>query len=247
MGDIAEAYTAGRQRITELVVDLDEGAQRTVVPTCPEWTVADVVAHCVGVCADVLAGKIEGVATDPWTAAQVEARRGRSIRELVAEWDEVAPPVEAMAEHFPGRVGTQWVLDVTSHEHDLRHALRVPGAQDTPNVAMVLGFVLGGLALSITDHGLPPLEARAHGESWVLGGEGEANPEAWLMGAEPPIGGDRVPEATVEASAFDWLRGLTGRRSLDQIRNWKWSGDAERWLPAFAFGPFNPSPVDIDE
>jgi uncharacterized protein (TIGR03083 family) len=247
MGQIAELYTAGRQRITELVVDLDEGTAAMTVPTCPEWTVADVVAHCVGVCADVLSGKLDGVATDPWTAAQVEARKGRSIKELVDEWSEVAPPVEAMAEHFPGRVGTQWVLDVTTHEHDIRHVLRAPGAQDTEAIGMVLEFMVAGLATSLAAHGLPPLEVRADGKAWVGGGEGETDLNAILMGADPPIGGNRVPEATVEASAFDWVRGLTGRRSLDQVRNWKWSADPDRYLPAFAFGPFKPSTVDIDE
>ncbi|MDQ3757703.1 MAG: hypothetical protein M3394_07630, partial [Actinomycetota bacterium] len=208
---------------------------------------ADVVAHLAGVCADVLAGNIEGVATDPWTAAQVEARRGRSIKELVDEWSEVAPPVEGMAEHFPGRVATQWVLDLTTHEHDIRHALRTPGARDSDAVAMALEFMVGGLATSVAAHGLPPLEVRADGASWVVGGEGETDMGAVLLGAEPPIGGDRVPEATVEASGFELFRALTGRRSVDQVRRFSWTGDAERYLPAFTFGPFKPSAADIDE
>ena len=247
MGEIAQEATAGRQRVTGLVVDLDEGTAKMPVPTCPEWSIADVVAHMVGVCADVLAGNIEGVASDPWTAAQVEARRGRSIKELLDEWSEVAPPVEVMAQHFPGRVPTQWLLDITSHEHDIRHALRAPGAQDTENVGMVLEFMIGGLATSIAAHGLPPLEVQTDDSSWVIGGEGETDLNAVLLGADPPIGGDRVPEATVEASPFDWVRGLTGRRSLDQIRDFSWTGDAERWLPAFTFGPFRPAATDIVE
>src|SRR5688500_4604148 len=247
MGEIAEQYTAARQRIVELVRDLDEGAAAAPVPTCPEWSIKDVVAHCVGVCTDVLSGNIEGAPTDPWTEAQVAARRDTSLPEILAEWDEVAPQVEPLAAFFPGRVPTQWIADITSHEHDIRYALGRPGAQDTPNVAMVLDFVIGGLAVSIAAHGLPPLEVRADGESRVIGGEGETDLDAALMGADPPIGGDRVPQATVEASTFDWVRALTGRRSLDQIRGWKWSGDADRWLPAFSFGPFKPSAVDIDE
>jgi uncharacterized protein (TIGR03083 family) len=247
MGEIAQEATAGRQRITELVVGLDEATAKMPVPTCPEWSIADVVAHMVGVCADVLAGNIEGVATDPWTAAQVEARRGRSIKELVDEWAEVAPSVEEMAPLFPGRVPTQWIVDITSHEHDIRHALGRPGAQDTDAVSMATGFMIAGLATSVAAHGLPPLEIRAAGNSWVGGGEGEADLGAVLLGADPPIGGDRVPEATVEASEFNLFRALTGRRSLDQVRRFTWTGDAERYLPAFEFGPFKPSAVDIDE
>jgi uncharacterized protein (TIGR03083 family) len=247
MGEIAQEATAGRQRITELVVGLDEATTKMPVPTCPEWSVADVVAHCVGVCADVLAGNIEGVASDPWTAAQVEARRGRSIKELVDEWSEVAPPVEEMAPLFPGRVPTQWIVDITSHEHDIRYALGQPGAQDTEAVSMGTEFMIGGLATSVAAHGLPPLEVRADGKSWVVGGEGETDLGAVLLGAEPPIGGDRVPEATVEASEFDLFRALTGRRSVAQVRRFMWTGDAERYLPAFEFAIFKPSPVDIEE
>ena len=247
MGDIAATYTAGRQRISDLVRDLDEGTAAMPVPTCPEWSVKDVVAHCVGVCADVLAGNIEGVATDPWTEAQVAARRDKSLAEILDEWAEVAPQVEPLAVFFPGRVPTQWIVDVTSHEHDLRHALRQPGAQDTDAVSMAVEFMIGGLATSVAAHGLPPLEIRAGDTSLVVGGEGETDLNAVLMGAEPPIGGDRVPEATVEASEFDLFRALTGRRSVDQVRNFKWTGDAERYLPAFTFAIFTPSPVDVVE
>ena len=218
------------------------------VPGCPQWSVKDVISHLAGVCDDVLAGNIEGVASDPWTEAQVAARRGRSLEEVLAEWAEKAPPVEAIAEHFPGRVGTQWVLDATSHEHDIRGALGVPGAQDSEAVGMALGFMLGGLATSISAHGLPPLEVRAGEQSFVLGGEGCTDLGEVLLGADPPVDVEgAVPAATVEASPFEWVRALTGRRSVDQIRRFKWSGDPEPYLPACSFGPFRPADVDIEE
>lgn len=246
MGDVAQVYEEGRTRITELVTGVDPSTMETVVPSCPEWRVTDVVAHLAGVCTDILEGRIEGVATDPWTAAQVEARRGRSIQELVDEWSTAAPQVEAIASMFPGRVGTQWVLDLTTHEHDIRLALGAPGARDAEAVQMAVGFMVTGLAVSVASRGLPPLELRADGQSWVVGGgEGETDLNAVLFGAEPPMGG--TPEATVETSKFELMRALTGRRSLDQVRKWSWTGNPDPWLPAFQFGPFRPSPVDIDE
>ena len=249
MGDIGQVYAEGRQRITELVSGVSPERLDTRVPACPEWTVRDIVAHLAGVCTDVLEARIDGVATDPWTAAQVEARRGRSVDELLDEWSTAAPQVEAIAGHFPGRMGTQWVLDLTSHEHDIRHALGTPGAQDSAGVAMALEFAVGGLAASVAARGPAPLEVKAvdRGVSWVVGGEGETDLGALVMGAEPPIGGDRVPEATVAAPAFDLFRALTGRRSRDQVRQFAWTGDADAYLPAFEFGPFKPAAADIEE
>src|SRR3954468_2500593 len=75
MSDIGAVYAEGRERISEIVTALEPDQQRTAVPGCPEWTVHDVVAHLSGVCADILAGNLEGVATDPWTAEQVRGRR----------------------------------------------------------------------------------------------------------------------------------------------------------------------------
>ena len=139
---IGAVYEEGRQRIVEVVSGLDQDRARAPVPTCPDWTVADVLAHLTGVCADVLAGRLDGVATDPWTEAQVSARRGRPVDELVAEWDDVAPQVEAIAEQFPERTGEQWVTDLTTHEHDIRTAVGTPGARDAAGVAIGLDFAI---------------------------------------------------------------------------------------------------------
>src|SRR5687768_2365006 len=120
MPDVAAVYAEGRGRITEIVTGLKPAEVAGTVPCCPDWSVHDVVAHLAGVCADVLAGNLAGVATDPWTDAQVQARRGRSTEEVIAEWSEVAPQVEAFANDFPARMGEQWVGDLTTHEHDIR-------------------------------------------------------------------------------------------------------------------------------
>ncbi|MGH2758175.1 MAG: hypothetical protein ACRDKJ_01280, partial [Actinomycetota bacterium] len=47
------------------------------------------------------AGNLEGVATDPWTAKQVEARRGRKIPQLLAEWSEHADAIDPLLPSFP--------------------------------------------------------------------------------------------------------------------------------------------------
>jgi uncharacterized protein (TIGR03083 family) len=222
---VHDMYEQGRARISELA---REAAGGEPVATCPQWTVKDVLAHVTGVCADVLAGNIEGAATDPWTAAQVEQRRERTVDELLAEWEEVGPPVAQMADQF-GPAGHQLLFDLTTHEHDLRAALGRPGARDVEAVADGLRFVTTGLVAGAIDgRGLAPLELVTEAGTFTVGS------------------GDPAP-VRVEASAFELLRALSGRRSEAQIRAYAWSDDPSPYLPAFVGGPFTMPADDIVE
>src|SRR5437899_10458802 len=107
MNEPGTLYAEGRRRITELVSGLSDDAARQTVPTCPRWSVHDVVAHLTGICADIVAGNVEGAATDPWTAKQVADRVDRSIAELLAEWETMAAQVEPIVHMFPGRIPQQ--------------------------------------------------------------------------------------------------------------------------------------------
>jgi len=258
MADIPALYASGRACISELVQDLSPEAAATRVPTCPEWTVHDVVSHLTGICADILGGNIGGLASDEWTAAQVRARRDRSIGDVVAEWNEVAPQVEAFAQHFPGRAGDQWVTDQTTHEHDIRLALGQSGARESAAVLLGAGFLVGGLWASLTARGVGPIEVRTEVGAWVVGGgPGEADDAARATAVDDALqsvvleaaplssGGD--PVGTVKLSDFELMRALTGRRSVAQIAAYDWSVDPEPYLAAFQFGPFTTSPVDIPE
>jgi uncharacterized protein (TIGR03083 family) len=234
---IGEQYADGRCRVSDLVLTLtNEDAHRTV-PTCPQWTVADVVAHLTGICADILAGNVGGVATESWTAAQVLARKGRDMAQLVEEWSELAPRVESFADDFPEPMGIQWIADLTSHEHDIRTAIGEPGARDSLGVETGLKFLVTvGLDQTICAQGLAPLAIRAGETSWVVGTREDGGAGA------PGAGG----EALV-ASPFELFRALTGRRSAAQIGRLDWRIDPAPYVPAFRFGPFTTSPEDVVE
>src|SRR5437867_3029300 len=108
MDAVAAAYSGCRQRINELVKDLDRGGAAIRVPACPDWSVHDVVAHLSGGVADALAGRLSGAASDTWTAAQVEVRRGLPLTEVLDEWNANAPKVEPLMDGA-GELGRQAV------------------------------------------------------------------------------------------------------------------------------------------
>ena len=219
--EATEAYRATRDRITALLRGVDPAVADRRVPACPRWTVREVAAHLAGVCDDMLEGRLDGVATDGWTAAQVEARADRSLDEILDEWAEVGPRVE---ERFgEGGVHPQMLFDEVTHEHDVRGALDQPGARDDAVVTIALSFVGRAFPGALRGAGAPPLAFRFGGEELVLAGD-ELGPSA---------------QATLTATAFDLVRSCSGRRTLDQIAALDWGGaDPAPWLPAFTWGPF---------
>jgi uncharacterized protein (TIGR03083 family) len=254
MSDPGTLYAEGRQRISQLVSGLSDEQAAQPVRTCPKWSVHDVLAHVVGISADIVAGNIEGVATDPWTAKQVADRVDRSIAELLAEWESAAAQVEPIVQFFPGRVAEQLVLDLTEHEHDIRYALGRPGARDAPAIDTSLGIAVDVLLTpALVGRGLGPVELQAGDRRKVAGTGGppvEAADElsrAILIGSVEPPPPVCDPVITLEAPAFDLVRALTGRRSAKQIAAFGWSDDPTPYIPAFASGPFTLSPVDILE
>jgi hypothetical protein len=86
------------------------------VPATPAWTVHDVVAHLTGVAADLMEGRLDGLATDEWTNAQVARSRNLSVVQLLDLWDEQGAAVDAVADSF-GAAGGQLLADAASHEH----------------------------------------------------------------------------------------------------------------------------------
>ena len=227
--DVGAVYAEGRCRVEALVADLPHEQATMTVPACPDWRVQDLVAHMSGVCADVLAGRLDGAGTDPWTATQVSARYDRDLSEIVAEWNENAPRVEAVAQDF-GPAGRQLVFDFFTHEQDLRGALGAPGARDCAACEIALEFIVPGFEAAAARSGLRPLRLVTGSRVWAPAGVESAEPTETL---------------TIEP--FEFLRAATGRRSATQIRAFDWSTDPEPYLAAFTVGPFTPRSTDLVE
>src|SRR4051794_24878191 len=199
-------YEDTRQRVVDLVREttlLDFFAAATPLPACPGWRVRDVIAHLSGLATDIASGNLDGAATDAWTAAQVDARRDLSLDDLLAESDDVGPRLAALLDDFPGRYGAQIVADITVHEHDIRGALRRPGARDSAAVAHGVDFLLdtwagpGARAL-----GLPALRITAGRRSAVVGGHGGASPGGSPGDSRGASPGD--PTKAVQTALATW-------------------------------------------
>jgi uncharacterized protein (TIGR03083 family) len=199
----AHAYASVRRRTSRFVVAADSKDLDRPAPATPEWRARDIVAHMVGVTDDVINGRLEGIATNPWTDAQVEARRTMSIDDMLAEWEERSPQFEEMLVAAPEAIAGQGLFDAFTHEQDLRHAIGVPGARDSDAMEIGWGWISGARTRSE----LPALRfVTEQGEMVVGSGE---------------------PRATVGASRFELLRACTGRRSASEIAAYRWDAAPE--------------------
>ena len=214
MTEYGRVYRETRERLAELVRDLDETDLRRSVPASPAWSVQDVVAHVTGIACDALDGKIEGTGTDEWTDAQVSSRRGRSLEDVLAEWETRAPELESAIDAFPPAAGLALIQDLYCHEQDIRHAVGRPGGRDSDAADRSLEFNLERLRRRIAKHGLPSLRVRSGGREWARG--------------------DGEPQATLEADTFELSRSLAGRRTRDQVTALGWDGDPSPWMDHFS-------------
>ncbi len=222
--DTTTAYAETRQRICALARDLPPTDAARTVPACPAWSVQQLVAHVVGVSADILAGNLTDAGSDPWTEAQVTARAGRTLAELADEWDVTGPQVDAAM--AGGALPAQAVFDQVTHEHDLRSTVGRPGAQAHPAVSFGMDFLRDAWPFVVGSTDVAALR--------IVAGDHEL------------VTGD-APEVTLDLTPFEALRALTGRRSEAQLRAYDWGTDPTPWLPAFTWGPFVPVAEDLDE
>jgi uncharacterized protein (TIGR03083 family) len=199
----ANGYRAVRERTTDWLRNVDPGALDAIAPATPKWHVRDVLAHMVGVANDAVEGRLDGIASDPWTAAQVDKRRDASVSDMLDEWNAFGPQFETMLLGAPETIGSQAVFDVFTHEQDMRHALAAPGGRDCESVGVAFFFYCQAREQA----GLPMLR--------IVTETGEFDAGT----------GDLV--ATVKTSTFEVVRAATGRRAAEEIAAYEWDGTAD--------------------
>jgi len=220
---IVTAHRDGRRRITALLASLGAADAELPVAACPGWRVRDVAAHLAGIADDALHGRLDGVATDPWTARQVDSRRQRSLPEILAEWAETGPRFEAAL--AAGDPPDRLIIDQWAHEQDLRGALGRPGAGGSTSARLTQQALRAGLRGQIDGVGLAPLRVVTELDDWVAG--------------------DGSPAVTLATTWFDLARTILGRRSPAQMRAMAWLGDSDPYLAALPL--FGPATIDLVE
>ena len=163
--DVVQAYLEFRSRIVSLIREIPESQASLPVPLCPDWEVSSLISHIIGIPEDILAGRMEGVATDAWTQAQVDRHEGESLAHLAEIFLSTAAEFDVVLPHIPSPVNSQLVMDAITHEHDLRHAVGRAGAQHSTAVDVALGFLLNmvdtiapGRAQELSDSGVSRYE-----------------------------------------------------------------------------------------
>lgn len=156
---LGEWYRASRERISALVSD---AVGDLTVPATPDWSVHDVVAHLAGIAEDARTGNMAGATTDPWTAAQVERGRSKSVAQLVEQWVADAGGVEWFLS-TPEGAASSWraVLDIHTHEADLQSALGHPVMLPAEVVDWVARLLLDGFGEAVHAAGLPAVTVTA--------------------------------------------------------------------------------------
>ena len=163
--DLGEAYKAARERISHLVGQ--DGVDPTLsVAATPEWTVHCVVAHVSGIASDASTGNMEGAPGEAWTAAQVARGAGRTLAEMIAEWEQTGPLIEGFLSSPAGEAASAAVMDIHTHEADLRLALGLPASVPYEFLAWAAPSMRDGFAEQVATAGLAPVEVTASDFEW---------------------------------------------------------------------------------
>ena len=232
MTDLAGLYRETRERVTDLLREVDGTEAATPVPSTPGWTVKDVAAHLAGLAADWVNDRIEGYGSETWTAAQVESRRTRSLEEVVAEWSSISPEFEARMEDPTARWVPEYapylaIADLTIHEHDIRGALGKPGARDSGGVQLGMKTYVTGVRQRHAESELGSMLIR------------ESDGRDWPVGTGEPV-------ITVSAPRFELFRAMAGRRARAQACDFDWDGDPEPFVDLFLASDFSWAGAELD-
>jgi hypothetical protein len=197
------AYRELRMRVRDVVEQVDPAALDKVAPATPKWSAHDVLAHLVGVPEDVVNGRMDGLASDAWTQAQVDRRATAPAEEMLAEWDGCAPAFEALLAGGPAEITGQALFDAGTHEHDLLNALGIVGVRDS-------GVISAGWAWIV--------DARTRGGAPAI---------CFVTEAGEQISGTGELAARVEAPRFELFRAVAGRRTAGEIAGYGWDREAQ--------------------
>jgi len=221
MDPYAAAYVDSRTRIVEMVHHIGASKWELPSPLTPGWRNRDLLGHLAGAVRDLKAGRFPTPDMSEWTAAQVAATKDEPLIELADEW--ASSGIEAMID----KNLAQMVLDVITHEFDIRYGLNIPGNASSEGVKLSARWVRG-------------MFRGEHPVIMVIDGERHEWPGTYEGTSLEPI--------EVHTTSFQLLRAVTGRRSWNQIVAMGWTGPLDVIRnQLFGSGFFAPQPFDVLE
>jgi uncharacterized protein (TIGR03083 family) len=223
--DYAAAHQDAFGRLEGLLRGLDPGQLEAAVPACPEWSVLDVARHLTGLAVDCCGETLPG--PEDWSEEvmdrrHVDARRSMSLEEILDEWRQAGPGFEKTLGRVDPRMAGALVGEYACHEHDIRSAIRLPGARSSLCTTVATDSYITAMIARVETTDLPALQVNAGDRRW----------------APPAVQADNE----VSGDAFEVFRAVTGRRTSEQIAALDWRGPADLYQPVFsAFGiPIRP-------
>ncbi len=155
MDELGQLYSDSRATFIELFRSLSESQFAIQVVATPEWTVKQLLGHLSGIVEDAVAGNMEGATTEPWTEAQVVRGDLKSTSELLDQWENLGAFVDQVL--AVGSGSDRIVIDLTSHEHDVRGTLGLPGNRESAAMSFAQRLVLDSWLATCAELGLEPL------------------------------------------------------------------------------------------
>jgi uncharacterized protein (TIGR03083 family) len=229
----AWTYQEGLHELRHLLEAIGDPQLLAPVPACPEWNVAELVAHLAGVAADSARGAYFSAALDAWqdpavarardewTSGHLDRHAGRTREALLRDIDRHGNRlVVAMRRgHAASGDGSPLLAvaplgDLSVHLGDLCEALGLPSDETGPVARSGFALYRAWLHERLRHCGLPALRLADGRREWVVG--------------------DGDPVAAVAATGYELFRMISGRRSARQIVAYRWTGDPTPYLPVIA-------------
>jgi uncharacterized protein (TIGR03083 family) len=222
-GDVGVHYRTSRERFIAFIRELSPEELATAVPSCPGWSVRDVLGHVAGITDDAAHGRMKGIPDDAQTAEQVARSAELSVDELIARWEAQSPDFQAVLTSVGPSIAPA-AIDVAAHEQDIRGALGKPGSRYNATIAWALPMMVYGVSRRVEKAGLPSVRVEVEGEVMAEG----------------------VPDGLVlRITQHEAFRSMLGRRSPEQIAAYDWSGDPAGVVQVFPF--FGPAIQNIHD
>jgi hypothetical protein len=173
-------------------------------------------------CEDWVDGRLDGYASEAWTANQVIRLAHVPLDDVLARWDRALGAFIALPADPVMGPPARWAFgDAVVHEADIRGAIgsgRVP----LDAVALALKGQVARWRQVVADAGIGTLLVRC------------PDLRDWWLGKH-----DDPRAVVVEAPAYEVFRAIAGRRSVEQVRSWAWSDDPSPFIAAGLPYPFS--------